>query len=212
MKSPSLLIPIAQRPRRPRRRSFPPPAARLTAPSSPVPDAAAAGTAAPPPDHLADLASDVEYVKPLKMSPEGLHEHDLMYEEEARRGAAAAPPIRHHSGHFRHMAAEVWDPYPRYELVAFGRRMRLELGHRRGFVPPELHVTQYFENFTLRTRHDPRVAGCFYGGRVRGDEGSDIAVSLCGGMVSDGRWFWGGRDPVRDMGVRFLVLFAGTSK
>lgn len=47
---------------------------------------------------------------------------------------------RHHSGHFRHATAEVWDPHPQYEFTAFGRRFRLRLAHDTSFVSPNIMV------------------------------------------------------------------------
>lgn len=48
-------------------------------------------------------------------------------------------------------------------------------------------VTHVWPNETLR-RHDDQeyrqLEGCFYKGRVRGDDKSVVAVSLCDGMVS----------------------------
>lgn len=47
---------------------------------------------------------------------------------------------RHHSGHFRHTSAEVWDPHPQYEFTAFGKRFRLRLAHDASFVSPDIKV------------------------------------------------------------------------
>lgn len=93
-------------------------------------------------NHLDDLGpADVEYVKPMKITPQELHEHDIIFNQ--MRNVSTQPPLRHHSGHFRHKMAEIWDPYPTYEFVAFGRKLRLELGHNRKFIAPELHVSSY---------------------------------------------------------------------
>lgn len=45
-------------------------------------------------------------------------------------------------------------------------------------------VTHFRDNFAKKVKHDPRTSGCFYTGKVKGDPKSDIAVSLCNGMVS----------------------------
>lgn len=45
-------------------------------------------------------------------------------------------------------------------------------------------VTHFWDNYTQKVKHDPKMAGCFYRGTVKGDHDSDISVSLCGGMVS----------------------------
>ena len=57
---------------------------------------------------------------------------------------AHQPPLRHHSGHFRHKMALLWDPHPQYEFAAFGRRFHLMLAHDSGFVHPELQVCLLF--------------------------------------------------------------------
>lgn len=45
-------------------------------------------------------------------------------------------------------------------------------------------MTHFWDNYTQKVKHDPKMAGCFYRGTVKGDRDSDISVSLCGGMVS----------------------------
>lgn len=45
-------------------------------------------------------------------------------------------------------------------------------------------MTHVWDNYTQRVRHDPRTSGCFYTGKVAGEEYSYVAVSLCNGMVS----------------------------
>nr|CAD7592157.1 unnamed protein product [Timema genevievae] len=95
----------------------------------------------------------VEYVKPVKISPLPLHEQDLLYGSDqwtsngagtSDRGTDTAtriPPLRHHSGHFRHKMAELWDPHPQYEFTAFGRQLHLLLERDSSFVAPDLQVT-----------------------------------------------------------------------
>jgi hypothetical protein len=56
-------------------------------------------------------------------------------------------PLRHHSGHFRHKMALLWDPPPQYEFAAFGRHFHLILAHDSSFVHPDLQVSGC--NFTL---------------------------------------------------------------
>lgn len=56
---------------------------------------------------------------------------------------------RHHSGHFRHASAEVWDPHPQYEFTAFGRRFRLRLAHDASFVSPDIKVEDRPSNISL---------------------------------------------------------------
>lgn len=102
-------------------------------------------------NHLEDLGpADVDYVKPLKITPQELHEHDIIFDQ--MRNVSDEPPLRHHSGHFRHKMAEIWDPYPNYEFVAFGRKLTLELGHNRKFISPDLHVSVCFFFFWLNSK------------------------------------------------------------
>ncbi|XP_018561715.1 A disintegrin and metalloproteinase with thrombospondin motifs 9 isoform X2 [Anoplophora glabripennis] len=134
--------------------------------------------------HLEDLghSSDVEFVKPLKISPLPLHDHDILYDK--LHNNHDNPVLRHHSGHFRHRTAEVWDPHPQYEIDAFDRKLLLELEHNSKFVAPGLHIINHiWDNHTQRVKHDPKMSGCFYTGQVRGDPGSSVVVSLCHGMT-----------------------------
>lgn len=50
------------------------------------------------------------------------------------------PLLRHHSAHFRHKMAEVWDLHPHYEIEAFGQKFVLDLTYNYKFVSPGLHV------------------------------------------------------------------------
>ncbi|KAG5308607.1 ATS20 metalloproteinase, partial [Pseudoatta argentina] len=119
------------------------------------------------------LAKDnLEYVKPLKISQN-------QYEDPPEQFSTAK---RHHSGHFRHATAEVWDPHPQYEFTAFGRRFRLRLAHDASFVSPDIKVTHMSEN-TTRREHAGHHLGCFYSGSVDGDPSSAVSVSLCHGMT-----------------------------
>lgn len=94
-------------------------------------------------NHLEDIGpGDEDFVKPLKITSQELHEDDIIFDQ--MRNISNQPPLRHHSGHFRHKMAEVWDPYPSYELVAFGRKYTLELGHNRKFIAPDLQVKCFF--------------------------------------------------------------------
>ncbi|KAG8321298.1 A disintegrin and metalloproteinase with thrombospondin motifs 9 [Homalodisca vitripennis] len=51
------------------------------------------------------------------------------------------PLLRHHSGHFRHKMAAIWDPHPQYEFSAFGQVFHLQLAHDSGFVLPDIKVS-----------------------------------------------------------------------
>lgn len=51
---------------------------------------------------------------------------------------------RHHTGHFRHSSAEVWDPHPQYEFTAFGKHLRLILAQDNSFVSQDVKVILLF--------------------------------------------------------------------
>ncbi|XP_056632510.1 A disintegrin and metalloproteinase with thrombospondin motifs 9 isoform X2 [Diorhabda sublineata] len=124
--------------------------------------------------HLDDLeTNDVEFVKPLKIND--LNNTAPINSQER---------VKHDSIHFRQKQDESWDSHPQYEIEAFGRKLYLELEHNNKFLSPNLHIVTHFrEDFTQRTRHDPRISGCYYTGKVRGDKDSNVVVSLCGGMM-----------------------------
>ncbi|XP_029666691.1 A disintegrin and metalloproteinase with thrombospondin motifs 9 isoform X3 [Formica exsecta] len=123
-------------------------------------------------DVLPFAKGNLEYVKPFKISQN-------QYEDPPEEFSTAK---RHHSGHFRHTSAEVWDPHPQYEFTAFGRRFRLRLAHDASFVSPDLKVTHMSEN-TTRREHAGHQLGCYYSGSVDGDPSSAVSVSLCHGMT-----------------------------
>ncbi|KAK1134445.1 hypothetical protein K0M31_007234 [Melipona bicolor] len=126
---------------------------------------------------------DLEYVQLMKIS-------ENQYEDPPDKYSTAK---RHHSGHFRHATAEVWDPHPQYEFTAFGRRFRLRLAHDTSFVSPNITITHMTED-TSRKEYPRHELGCFYSGTVDGDPYSAVTVSLCHGM-----------------GRRFLLLEIATS-
>ncbi|XP_075230362.1 ADAM metallopeptidase with thrombospondin type 1 motif A isoform X2 [Lycorma delicatula] len=128
----------------------------------------------------------VELVKPLKTSPGGPLEQNLLYGDDIWAQPELPqenPPLRHHSGHFRHKMAAIWDPHPQYEFTAFGKTFHLMLQHDSRFVLPKIQVTHVWQNAT-RTEHPGlRPDGCFYSGTVLGDPLSTVSVSLCHGMT-----------------------------
>ncbi|XP_053973328.1 A disintegrin and metalloproteinase with thrombospondin motifs 9-like isoform X2 [Hylaeus volcanicus] len=115
---------------------------------------------------------DLEYVRLMKIS-------ENQYEDPPEKYSTAQ---RHHSGHFRHATAEVWDPHPQYEFTAFGRRFRLRLAHDSSFFSPNIKITHISEN-TTRREHPGHELGCFYSGTVDDDPYSAVTVSLCHGMT-----------------------------
>ncbi|XP_043528485.1 A disintegrin and metalloproteinase with thrombospondin motifs gon-1-like isoform X2 [Frieseomelitta varia] len=115
---------------------------------------------------------DLEYVQLMKIS-------ENQYEDPPDKYSTAK---RHHSGHFRHATAEVWDPHPQYEFTAFGRRFRLRLAHDTSFVSPNITITHMTED-TSKREYPRHELGCFYSGTVDGDPYSAVTVSLCHGMT-----------------------------
>lgn len=115
---------------------------------------------------------DIEYVKPIKIS-QNQYEDPPTKDNNARR---------HHTGHFRHSSAEVWDPHPQYEFTAFGKHFRLILAHDTSFVSQDVKVTHMSKNKT-KWEHPGHQLGCYYSGVVDGDPKSDVSVSLCHGMM-----------------------------
>lgn len=77
------------------------------------------------------------------------------------------------------------DPHPEYEVTVFGRKLHLVLAHDNSFLRPTLEVVHVWTNFTRRVRPQLRISGCYYTGRVQDEPHSLVAVSLCGGMVSE---------------------------
>ncbi|CAG9862410.1 unnamed protein product [Phyllotreta striolata] len=121
--------------------------------------------------HLDDIETDdIEFVKPMKITSH------VFYGEN--------PSIKYHYGHFRQKQAESWDQHPLYEIDAFGKKLILELDYDGKFVAPNLHIVTHFnENFTQKTKHDRRLSGCFYTGKIRDEAESSVTVSLCNGMT-----------------------------
>ncbi|KAK2580482.1 hypothetical protein KPH14_006222 [Odynerus spinipes] len=123
------------------------------------------------PNVLPSTKGDVEYIMPMKISQN-------QYEDPPDPLTSAK---RHHSGHFRHSTAKVWDPHPQYEFTAFGRFFRLRLAHDSSFISPDIRVTHISAN-TSRRVHPGHQLDCFYSGFVDGDPGSIVNVNLCHGM------------------------------
>ncbi|KAJ8984116.1 hypothetical protein NQ317_017325 [Molorchus minor] len=111
--------------------------------------------------HLEDLGhtTDVEYVMPLKLDPV-LHGHDIIY--DLQRNKHDETVLKHHSGHFRHKSAEVWDPHPQYRIRAFGKELVLQLKQDRKFVAPDLHITNIHDNYRERSGTTPRRRSAFF--------------------------------------------------
>lgn len=80
---------------------------------------------------------NVQFVTPFKISPQPLHHHDLIYDQLHNETTAETT---HHSGHFRHKTAEIWDPHPEYEIVAFGKKLHLIL-ELNDDIPKNIHVS-----------------------------------------------------------------------
>ncbi|KAK9754190.1 ADAM-TS Spacer 1 [Popillia japonica] len=122
---------------------------------------------------------NVQFVTPFKISPQPLHHHDLIYDQLHNETTAETT---HHSGHFRHKTAEIWDPHPEYEIVAFGKKLHLIL-ELNDDIPKNIHITHIYGNYSRRIEHDPRTSGCYYKGTIKGDANSSVSVNLCHGMT-----------------------------
>ncbi|XP_046474608.1 A disintegrin and metalloproteinase with thrombospondin motifs 9 isoform X1 [Neodiprion pinetum] len=120
--------------------------------------------------NLTAAVHNVEMVVPKKI-------HWNIYEDPEESNTAT----RHHTGHFRHSTAEVWDPHPQYEFKAFGKDFHLLLSQDTSFISPDITVTHVGENTTRREQLGHQI-GCFYSGTVQGDPKSIVSVSLCHGM------------------------------
>ncbi|XP_058450296.1 A disintegrin and metalloproteinase with thrombospondin motifs 9 isoform X2 [Malaya genurostris] len=145
--------------------------------------------------------SEVVFIKPTKILAQPLHADDLLYDSKTANpdvpGAQIAPKF-HRTGLFRNRFSRIWDPHPEYKIDAFGLNMHIILWHDRSFMPEDIKVTHVWPNETLRKPDDHSdhagLQGCFYRGRVVGDEKSTVAVSLCEGMrghirTSNGSFF-----------------------
>ncbi|XP_015176924.1 PREDICTED: A disintegrin and metalloproteinase with thrombospondin motifs 9 isoform X2 [Polistes dominula] len=124
------------------------------------------------PDVLPSAKGDLEYIVPMKISQN-------QYEDPPDPSTTST---RHHSGHFRHSTARVWDPHPQYEFTAFGKFFRLRLAHDSSFISPDIKVTHISAN-TSRKVHPGHQLDCFYSGYIDGDPDSIVTVNLCHGMT-----------------------------
>lgn len=128
---------------------------------------------------------DSELVRVVKTSPPPLHHFDRVYDQESPPGHGTPSPerigIRH--GHFRHPTSQVWDPHPEYLINLNGHPLRLALRHDAQFVSPDVHVAHVWKDTAKRGPSQQAQHECFYTGTVKGDSGSSVAVSLCGGMT-----------------------------
>ncbi|XP_066997259.2 A disintegrin and metalloproteinase with thrombospondin motifs 4 isoform X2 [Anabrus simplex] len=162
---------------------------------------------------LRNKPQNMEYVIPIKISPPPLHEDDLLYGGEdwdmspswTLQPGKAAPvkdgtkpalhtPLHVETGHFRHKAAELWDPHPQYKFTAFGHVFHLVLAQDSSFVAPNLQVMHLWHNYTTRESEPLHATACFYTGKVSGEPQSSVAVNLCHGMTghirtSSGNYF-----------------------
>ncbi|XP_057333026.1 A disintegrin and metalloproteinase with thrombospondin motifs 9-like isoform X2 [Microplitis mediator] len=123
-------------------------------------------------DLLPKTNGDIEYVIPMKIS----------YNQYEDPPTEATNARRHHTGHFRHSNAQIWDPHPQYEFTAFGEKFHLKLKHDNSFISQNIKVTHTSQNKT-KWEHPGHQLGCYYTGVVDGDPKSIVSVSLCHGMT-----------------------------
>ncbi|XP_030747517.1 A disintegrin and metalloproteinase with thrombospondin motifs 9 isoform X2 [Sitophilus oryzae] len=132
--------------------------------------------------HLDDLGTEEAiFVKPLKINPD---DENLAYDMgNSGHFSTEKPVVKHHSGHFRHKSAEIWDPHPKYEIDAFGKILVLELENNHNFVAPDLDIVNHGSQRGHSFKHDTKMGKCFYTGKLKDDTNSAIAVNLCHGMT-----------------------------
>lgn len=99
----------------------------------------------------------------------------------------------HHTGHYRGLTAQIWDPHPRYEFEGFGKKFRLDLTLSKPVAPNGIKVLHVWENTSRLEAPKLNTRGCFYTGHLHGDPHSKVSVSLCQGMrghiwTSDGSY------------------------
>lgn len=131
-----------------------------------------------------------EFIKPSKVHTQPLHAEDLLYESQKFDSVADMQnkvPDHKITGQFRNKSSRIWDPHPQYLIDAFGMHLHLILYQDASFIPKDMKVTDISRNETFRHKVDvvehEALQGCFYKGRIRGDEHSAVSVSLCDGMV-----------------------------
>ncbi|XP_055309435.1 A disintegrin and metalloproteinase with thrombospondin motifs 9-like isoform X3 [Sitodiplosis mosellana] len=136
-----------------------------------------------------DLTEVDQLVKPSKVHVQPLHADDLLYEStKYEPGADVEGKVPEHriTGQYRNKSSRIWDPHPQYLIDAFGVHLHLILYQDNDFIPKHLKITHVWNNFMERKVEDIReheeLRNCFYRGRVRTDDRSAVAVSLCDGM------------------------------
>ncbi|XP_055377967.1 A disintegrin and metalloproteinase with thrombospondin motifs 9-like isoform X3 [Condylostylus longicornis] len=138
--------------------------------------------------------STVEYISLSKIHHNPLNKDDLLYESERNKSITDDYYQGYKTGNFRNRSSKIWDPHPEYIIDAFGQKIHLMLYQDTSFVPPDFKVTHVYENQTNRIpekEEDRYHLECYYKGRVKDDEKSVVAVSLCNGMTGHIRTSFG---------------------
>ncbi|XP_031637497.1 A disintegrin and metalloproteinase with thrombospondin motifs 9 isoform X2 [Contarinia nasturtii] len=137
----------------------------------------------------ADLTEVDQLVKPSKVHVQPLHADDLLYEStkyEPDADVGGKMPEHRITGQYRNKSSLIWDPHPQYLIDAFGVHFHLILYQDSNFIPKHLKITHVWNNEMERKIEDlkehEQLRNCFYRGRIRTDDRSAVAVSLCDGM------------------------------
>ncbi|XP_030370453.1 A disintegrin and metalloproteinase with thrombospondin motifs 9 isoform X2 [Scaptodrosophila lebanonensis] len=139
---------------------------------------------------LEDIGDDnhSDLVTPIKIANSSLNADDLLYESKRNSDGNSSQKDSAFSrtGTFRSKSSQIWDPHPEYILKVFGRALHLVLHQDTSFIPTDtFRVIRILNNDIEETdtQEQGHYLGCIYKGHVEGDQHSDVAVSLCGGMT-----------------------------
>nr|XP_032514360.1 A disintegrin and metalloproteinase with thrombospondin motifs 7 [Danaus plexippus plexippus] len=119
--------------------------------------------------------SQVQVVTPVKVSSEGeliSHEVEHAHGHGHARSRRDLHGIEHHLPHSLH-----------YNLTVDGRNLRLDLRPSVTFITPALVVERHRVNSRTRARPLEAATACHYTGSVRGQPGSNVALSACDGLA-----------------------------
>lgn len=130
---------------------------------------------------------DYELVIPRKVTEDGrflshdLNHHYISDEEEF---GVKATNVGHRK---RRNVGAVVNYHVPVGLLGHEQPLHLELWPSRDFLAPGLVVERHAGNHTAPKRSPPSLDAtqCHYQGAIRGQPGSQVAVSACNGLVSD---------------------------
>jgi hypothetical protein len=129
---------------------------------------------------------DYELVIPRKVTEDGhflshdLNHHYMNDEEESEVKATDGGQKRKRS------VGAVVNYHVAVGLLGHEQPLHLELWPSREFLAPGLVVERRADNYSTPKRSPPSLeaAQCHYQGAIRGQPGSQVAISACNGLVS----------------------------